>query len=593
MKAAIYARKSTVQDGTSDEQKSIARQIDHARAFATAKGWMVLDDHLYADDGISGAEFANRPGLMRLMNALDTKTRCPAPFQVLIVSDLDRIGREQLETGYILKQLAVAGVRVYSYLESREIALDSPVATFLMQAQAFAGTVEREKGRQRTYDAMVRKAKAGHAVGGRCFGYDNVEVVGPTGKRSHVERRINEAEATVVKRIFEESANGTGLSRIAKRLNADHAVAPRPQQGRVAGWCPSSVREILFRPLYRGEFVWNQSRKRDVWGQHRQSARPETEWLRVPVPHLRIVDDDLWTRAHDRITLISQRMKTAWGAPMARQRDRDSPYLLAGHGRCAVCGGAMTTLWRRDHQLVYGCLTHAKKGEAICTNALVLPLQHVDRAVLTAFGGDVLNERVVSAILDEVMVALQPARLEDAIGVCRGELASLDRTIANLVTAVERGGASVDPLVSKLQQRQAEREQVAQEMSVLEGRLSVVHDRAAIEQQVLARVARWRDLLTTHVADGRQLLREVLDGPLMFTPNGKTYRFEGAADTEKLLGEVAVALPGATSVASPRGAANDSSNPTWVASPRGTEVGSINGPTSVASPAGIEPAFQP
>ncbi len=117
------------------------------------------------------------------------------------------------------------------------------------------------------------------------------------------------------------------------------------------------------------------------------------------MPYLRIVDDDLWSRAHDRLARISKGLKTAWGAPTARMRDRDSSYLLAGHGRCAVCGGAMTTLWRRDHQLVFGCLTHAKKGETICSNALVLPLANVDNSVLTALGGDVLNDRVVSALV--------------------------------------------------------------------------------------------------------------------------------------------------------------------------------------------------
>ena len=30
----------------------------------------MADDHVYVDDGISGAEFANRPGFLRLMNAL-------------------------------------------------------------------------------------------------------------------------------------------------------------------------------------------------------------------------------------------------------------------------------------------------------------------------------------------------------------------------------------------------------------------------------------------------------------------------------------------------------------------------------------------
>jgi hypothetical protein len=50
----------------------------------------------------------------------------------------------------------------------------------------FADELEREKARQRTYDAMQRKAKAGHVTGGRVFGYDNVEVLGPDGSRSHV-----------------------------------------------------------------------------------------------------------------------------------------------------------------------------------------------------------------------------------------------------------------------------------------------------------------------------------------------------------------------------------------------------------------------
>jgi DNA invertase Pin-like site-specific DNA recombinase len=61
MLAAIYARKSTEQTGVSDEARSVARQIDLAKAYAARKGWIVADDHVYVDDGISGAEFAARP----------------------------------------------------------------------------------------------------------------------------------------------------------------------------------------------------------------------------------------------------------------------------------------------------------------------------------------------------------------------------------------------------------------------------------------------------------------------------------------------------------------------------------------------------
>src|SRR6476620_10486465 len=116
MIAAIYARKSTEQAGVSDDQKSIARQIEHARSYAARKGWTVSEEHVFVDDGISGAEFANRPGFLRLMNAVKPR----APFQVLVMSEESRLGREAIETAYALKQLITAGVQVWFYLENRQ-----------------------------------------------------------------------------------------------------------------------------------------------------------------------------------------------------------------------------------------------------------------------------------------------------------------------------------------------------------------------------------------------------------------------------------------------------------------------------------------
>jgi site-specific DNA recombinase len=224
MIAAIYARKSTDQTGVADEQRSVTRQIEHAKAYATRKGWFVGVNYVFVDDGISGAEFANRPGFIRLMNALKPR---PA-FQVLIMSEESRLGREAIETAYALKQLIAAGVRVFFYLEDRERTLDSPTDKIMMSLTAFADELEREKARQRTYDAMARKARAGHVTGGRVFGYDNVEIVDAAGARSHVERRINEPEAAVVRRIFELCAAGTGYTRITKLLNAERSPSPTP-----------------------------------------------------------------------------------------------------------------------------------------------------------------------------------------------------------------------------------------------------------------------------------------------------------------------------------------------------------------------------
>ena len=73
----------------------------------------------------------------------------------------------------------------------------------------YADELEREKAQQRVTDAMQRKARAGHVTGGSVLGYDNVEIHGADGRRAHVERRINEAEAAIVRRIFELCAAGT------------------------------------------------------------------------------------------------------------------------------------------------------------------------------------------------------------------------------------------------------------------------------------------------------------------------------------------------------------------------------------------------
>src|SRR5512134_3422792 len=59
--AAIYARKSTDDSDRDAANKSVTRQVEHAKAYAASKGWAVPDEFIFIDDGISGAEFKNRP----------------------------------------------------------------------------------------------------------------------------------------------------------------------------------------------------------------------------------------------------------------------------------------------------------------------------------------------------------------------------------------------------------------------------------------------------------------------------------------------------------------------------------------------------
>src|SRR5258706_8863958 len=205
MIAGVSCRKWT-DHNLPDEEKSVPRQLERARAYATAKGWAIAEGHVYSDDGISGAEFQKRPGFLRLMNAL----RPRAPFQVLIMAEESRLGRESIEVAYALKQFSQAGVRVFLYLEDRERTIDSPTEKLLMSVAAFADEMERERARQRTADAMLRKARAGHVTGGRVFGYDNLEIQAPDRRRVHAVRGVNQVPAAVGPRIFSPCSEGQG-----------------------------------------------------------------------------------------------------------------------------------------------------------------------------------------------------------------------------------------------------------------------------------------------------------------------------------------------------------------------------------------------
>ena len=124
-----------------DEEKSVTRQIEHAKAYALKKGWTVGEELIFVDDGISGAEFVKRPGFLRLMNAL-----MPRPqFQALVMSEESRLGREQIQTAFALQQITDAGVRVFFYLTDQERKLDTAIEKIMGALAGFASEMERRK----------------------------------------------------------------------------------------------------------------------------------------------------------------------------------------------------------------------------------------------------------------------------------------------------------------------------------------------------------------------------------------------------------------------------------------------------------------
>jgi len=182
-----------------------------------------------------------------------------------------------------------------------------------------------------------------------------------------------------------------------------------------AGWAPSAIREMLYRPLYRGEIVWNEYQNIERGGTKQRRRRPADQLIKVAAPDLRIIPEALWhqvrTRQEANQTLYARSVEHAKNGSVGRPalRDIESPSLLSGMARCKHCTGPIEALGRdysRRQGRYYGCAYHRKRGTSICHNAMRVKQDVLDQVVLRGLS-DVLDEKLMEEAVERALEKLQ------------------------------------------------------------------------------------------------------------------------------------------------------------------------------------------
>ena len=325
MRVAVYARFSTdMQRDTSieDQERLCLRLID-------GMGWSHIKT--FADRGLSGAS-QTRPGYQDLLGFV-RDNGC----DVVVAESIDRLSRDQEHIAGFYKAMAFQGVVICTVAEGvineLHIGLKGTMSALYLKDLA--------QKTKRGLEGRVAKGKSG---GGNAYGYSVV-----TGDERG-DRIINESEARTVRRIFEEFANGKSPKKIARDLNRDRIPAPRTRL-----WRDSAIRGhvqrgtgILNNELYIGRLVWNRQRyiKDPETGRRVSRRNAEHEIQVTAVPHLRIIDDELWSR-------VKQRQKEIW--PNHKRAPQKQPdfwqarrpvHILSDKTHCAHCGGKMVAVGR-------------------------------------------------------------------------------------------------------------------------------------------------------------------------------------------------------------------------------------------------------
>lgn len=148
-RAAIYCRVST--DEQADRGTSLSDQAARCELYCVEQGWTVVDR--FVDEGVSGAT-TERPALSLLM----VGARASA-FNMVVVTDPDRLSRDLVDGLIIERELAQAGIEVV-YL------IQPTMGTLERQLRGVIAEEERRKIRDRTSRGLRAVAAAGYWPGG-------------------------------------------------------------------------------------------------------------------------------------------------------------------------------------------------------------------------------------------------------------------------------------------------------------------------------------------------------------------------------------------------------------------------------------------
>ena len=143
-----YCRVSTTDQNTQN-------QIIEIKAAGFA-----IETHRLIEESISGSVAAKqRPGFIKLVDRMEKG-------DVLVVTKLDRLGRNAMDVRAMVEQLASSGIRVHC-LALGGVDLTSPAGKMTMQVIAAVAEFERDLLIERTQSGIIRAKAAGKRFGRR------------------------------------------------------------------------------------------------------------------------------------------------------------------------------------------------------------------------------------------------------------------------------------------------------------------------------------------------------------------------------------------------------------------------------------------
>lgn len=413
VRAAIYARYSSTQQ----EDTSIEDQLRMTREHCERQGYDVVE--VYTDHAMTGRK-KDRPGFLKLLADAEV-----GAFDIIVIEAVDRLSRNLTHTLEAWDLLKYQGIQLSSVTEGPQ-----SFVTVLLQgygAQMFSEMIGAHTRRG------MQGALARNRTHSSAYGYDIVEDPQP----GQPNRRVNIDQATIIRRIFEETAEGKSAIAIARGLNSDRVSAPRG-----GSWDATTIRGhaargqgLLHNTLYLGRAVTCATTRHyhPKTGVKRTEQTP-LEKREQEIPELRIISDDLWAQTRTQISRAARRVSNKPGGanPQAARRNR---YLLSGLMVCGCCGANYVKVSKTSFQC-----NEARKH--VCSNKVSISRKRIEARVFDRIRDAFRSPEMLEAFTRALEV--ERRKIEDAnprkdLENLRCRLAKAETARKGILKAIEAG----------------------------------------------------------------------------------------------------------------------------------------------------------
>lgn len=247
-------------------------------------------------------------------------------FDVVLVWKISRLSRNLKYLLNIVDTLNSLGISFISQSETFNTA--TPAGIMTLQILGSIAEFERNTIVENIKLALQEKARRGEWLGGKVFGYKNIDK----------KLIVNKAQAEIIKQIFHNFHNGMTIQQLVKFLNDKNYKTSRNRD-----FTRSSVYRILTNPIYCGYL--------------RHNMKNKNKYYEIKGMHQPIISKELFKSVQKKIKRTKQKICT-------------DEFILSGLLRCPKCNGSLIR-YRTSKYRYYRCSVYHNYGKHACEGFLI------------------------------------------------------------------------------------------------------------------------------------------------------------------------------------------------------------------------------